>query len=104
VVKARPLVRLASAVVVLGFFAWLWSKGAIAPGSLGWLRVIPLFLLGFLAFEVLAHAGEAALDTARHPHTVRPEPVEGPSFFREGRKGRASTGSARTDSVSGPSR
>jgi hypothetical protein len=61
VVSARFLIRLASAAAVCGFFAWLWSKGAIAPGSLGWLRVIPLFLLGFLAFEGLAHAGEAAL-------------------------------------------
>jgi hypothetical protein len=104
VVSARFLVRLASAAAVLGFFAWLWSKGAIAPGSLGWLRVIPLFLLGFLAFEVIAHAVESALDTARDSHTVRPEPVEGPSFFREEKKGRASTGSVRTDSVSGPSR
>jgi hypothetical protein len=78
VVKARPLVRAASAVVVLGFFAWLWSRGAIAPGSLGWLRVIPLFLLGFLAFEGLAHAGEAALhsrdrrDSALPPRSGHP--------------------------------
>jgi len=97
VVSARAAVRAASGALVLAFFAWLWSKGAIAPGSLGWLRVIPLFLLGFLAFEVIAHAVESAL----HPRSVRPEPVEGLSFFPEGEQGRASTSSARTVSPPG---
>jgi hypothetical protein len=98
VVSARLQIRIVSAAAVLGFFAWLWSKGAIAPGSLGWLRVIPLFLIGFLAFEVIAHAVESAL----HPRSDRPEPVEGLSFLTEERKGRASTSSART--VSPPRR
>lgn len=57
----RFAIRSASALVVAAFFAWLWSKGAIAPGSLGWLRVVPLFLLGFLAYEVIAYAAESAL-------------------------------------------
>jgi hypothetical protein len=65
VVSARFVVRAAAAALVLGFFAWLWTKGAIAPGSLGWLRVLPLFLLGFIAFEGLAYAAEAALEDGR---------------------------------------
>jgi hypothetical protein len=79
VVSARFLIRLASAAAVCGFLFWLWSKGAIAPGSLGWLRVIPLFLLGFLAFEGLAHAGEAALHS-RERRDSAPHRSTGPSL------------------------
>ena len=57
----RFAIRSASALVVAAFFAWLWSRGAIAPGSLGWLRVVPLFLLGFLAYEVIAYAAQSAV-------------------------------------------
>ena len=61
----RSLPRLSAAFAVLAFFAWLWSRGAIAPGSLGWLRLVPLFLLGFIAYEMLAQAGETALNARR---------------------------------------
>ena len=75
--SARFAIRSASAIVVAAFFAWLWSKGAIAPGSLGWLRVVPLFLLGFLAYEVIAYAIESAAASRRGgdavPHSRRTE-------------------------------
>jgi len=60
-VSLRFAIRSASALVVAAFFAWLWSKGAIVPGSLGWLRVVPLFMIGFLAYEVIAYAAQSAL-------------------------------------------
>jgi hypothetical protein len=73
VVSLRFAIRSASALLVAGFFAWLWSRGAIAPGSLGWLRVVPLFLLGFLAYEVIAYAAQSALDarSAETPSNAR---------------------------------
>lgn len=60
--SARLALRATAAALVLAFFAWLWKEGAITPGSLGWLRVLPLFLLGYLAYALIADLGEAALE------------------------------------------
>jgi hypothetical protein len=76
VVSPRRLVRGVCAAFVLAFFFWLWTKGVLTPGSLGWLRVVPLFLLGLLGYELLAHFGEAALTGGPDGKSAPPATVE----------------------------
>ena len=60
--SARLYVRAAAGGLVLAFYVWLWSQGVIRSGSLGWTALVPLFLLGYLAYAFLAHLGEAAVE------------------------------------------
>ncbi|HEY0412660.1 MAG TPA: hypothetical protein VGD66_05935 [Allosphingosinicella sp.] len=71
-IPRRPLERgwegrTVAAAIVFGFFVWLWIDGGLGrprlDANIVW--TIPLFVLGFLAYEAIAHTIDGLLAAAR---------------------------------------
>ncbi len=61
VATVAKLTRNCALVAVIPILAALWARRAGGPGkSVGWARLFPLFVLGFLAMALLRSAGDAA--------------------------------------------